>query len=284
MNRHLKFTIIVLACFLFTESNAQAPRFIFLDSLSYNLSPVSAVVIKAQGYKRTESVTIAGTNKLKDTLYRNTFFYNEKGQTTSSLQHNQKRLDTLAIHFVYDSLNRLVERTGSVKGRRLFFTISQYDHDSLIILDFNYKSILTSRKKMLFDDHLQLLEFFMYDSSGKQTTHTTYTYDQNLLPQRVIQTTGSRTDFDNLYEHDLGRKGRTVSIYEMFAGYKRLIEKIHYNNKGQLVKTTSYDYYYRNKKFIAEFEYYDDGSLRSYKAVYPYSGYTTRQYYYHYRN
>ncbi len=274
-------SIIAGLMFFYFQSFGQAPRFIFLDSLTYNISPVSSNVVRSQGYTRTESFTIR--SKEKDTLQHSTFFYDALGRTRYTLYKHHKT-DTLTIEFSYDELNRVVKRKGIKRGRQSFASISEYINDTLKIKDINYYGKQEALKVLVFNPLLQLLHYTVYDSTGKQVQVTNYEYNRQLLPERVIQTTGSRTSFDNLYEHHNNKGGRIVKIYEMFGGYKRLIEKIVYNSKGQLIKTISYDYYYKSKKFTAELEYNTDGSIKLYKGMYHYSGYSFKQYFFHYKD
>lgn len=261
---------------------AQTPRFIFLDSLSYNLSPVSPAVVKSKGYVRTEGYSVQ--TKTRDTTMYLCFYYNTEGYTVASKKKLPDK-DTISFSFKYDGLNRLINTRASAKTRVLSTEVADYFSDTVVTkTKFNWKGDVIQKMILHFNKQYQLINCEVLDSLDNVYETTAYLYDNNGLPVRATQMRGSRQIFDNSYEYSNKGNAKTVKVYEMFAGYKRLIEKIEYNSKKQLKKVISYNYMYGNKKFSAWFDYYDDGSLKSYEGVYHYNGFRFKQYYYHYND
>ncbi len=272
----LMFTAALLLSFF---SQSQAPRFIFLDSLSYNLSPVSPIVVRAQGYTRTESYSVQ--SKTKDTTAYICFYYNQDGLTILSKRKLPDR-DTMSFVFRYDSSNRLISTSTLIKNRVISAEVADYSLDTIVTrTKYNAKGSITEKRVLHYNNQYQLVKYEALDSLDKLYETTTYEYDDRGLPLRATQVRGSRPIFDNAYEYSGKKDEKTVKVYEMFAGYKRLIEKIEYNSKRQLEKTISYNYTYGNKIFTASLDYYDDGALKSYAGEYHYSGFKFRQVYYH---
>lgn len=279
----MKQTILICIWLLaVTMIKAQAPRFIFLDSLSFNLSPVSPIVVKSQHYTRTESYSVK--LKSKDTNSFLSFYYNDKGLTERTVIKREKR-DSLVLQFTYDSLSRMIRRSTYVKGVMLSEYTADYSLDSIVrSKEVDSSGKITDARVSYYNQYRQLVKFEQYDSSGKVYQTTIYQYNDQHLPERATQTSGIRQIFDNMYEYSDSKHGRTVRIYEVFGGYKRLIEKMQYNSRNQLEKTISYAYYNGAKVYTAEFEYYPDGSVRSYEGEYHYSGYRYKQVYNHFTN
>jgi len=110
-------------------AQAQAPRFIFLDSLSENLSPVSHVVIKSHGYTRTESYSIQ--SKTKDTTIYICFYYNSDGFTTLTKRKLPGK-DTMSFAFKYDDQHRIIHRSTLINNRLITTEVSDYTLDTVV--------------------------------------------------------------------------------------------------------------------------------------------------------
>jgi hypothetical protein len=278
MNLKIVFYIVVFLVTL-KQAQAQAPRFIFLDSLSDNLSPVSPIVIKSQGYIRTESYSIQ--KKTKDTTMYMCFYYNQDGLTTITKRKLPEK-DTMTFLFRYDDKGRVINTRIFIKNRLISTEVADYSLDTIVErTKFNWKGNITEKRVLHFNDRYQLLKHEVLDSLDKLYEVTIYTYDDNGFPIRATQRRSNRQTFDNAYEYANKGNEKTVKVYEMFGGYKRLIEKIEYNSKRQLEKTISYNYTYGNKIFTANLDYYDDGSLQTYEGEYHYSGFKFKQVYLH---
>jgi YD repeat-containing protein len=240
------------------------------------------VVVKSHNYIRTESYSLK--TKTKDTNSFVLFYYNNAGLTERTVI-KRKDPDSLVFTFNYDSFSRMIRRTTFRKGNKWSEYTADYSLDSIVrSREVDSSGRLTEARIMYYNKYRQLIKFELCDSSGKVYQTTVYQYNDQHLPVRATQTSGMRQVFDNVYEYANSKNGRTVRIYEVFGGYKRLVEKMQYNSRNQLEKTISYAYYDGAKIFTAEFEYYPDGSVSSYEGEYHYSGYRYKQMYTHYKN
>lgn len=279
MNLKPIITLAVCCVFNHVAKAQQSPRFIFLDSLMNNISPVPPALAMLLGLKKTESFTVSGT-KSKDTTFRIQYFYDQHGRTSRSTAITRKG-DTIHSEFTYDTTWRLVHEMKFFKGWAIQESTWNFTDSTSVCTIKNGRGKLLSTRVSYHNHHRQLVQSNVYDSSKNLVEAIHYDYDDRSLPVKVQQTSSRGRLFRNEYEHRLEKGNKVLRIYEVYGSFRRLVEKVSFNRQELPAKTNSYDFYTKEKRFSSEAVYNEDGTIRLYKGVYHYSGYAFIQHFSH---